>query len=62
MEKIVIIAGDSEADEILVSCLRMLFPEVEIQILLKEMENFEGAPKATGRSTATNGGKKGEKL
>jgi len=57
MEKIVIIAGDSEADEILVSCPRMLFSEVEIQILLKEMENFEGAPNATERSSATNGGK-----
>ena len=36
MEKIVVLSCGSEHEENLVNCLRMLFPEYEIEIRMKE--------------------------
>ena len=36
MKKIVIVAGDSEGYEGLIECLKILFPESEIQVISKE--------------------------
>jgi len=44
MEKIVIINGDTEEAARLRSCLRLLFPECEIQVSPGSAELLEDAP------------------
>lgn len=45
MEKIILLTGKSERDEKLVSCLRKLFPDCEIELKSKdERFNFQEGP------------------
>ena len=41
VKKIVVLNGHSEQDELLMACLRWLFPECDIQVQSKEMKNAE---------------------
>jgi hypothetical protein len=41
MEKIVILCGPDEEDRMLTACLRILFPECEIQVQPKEEKLME---------------------
>ena len=40
MKKIILLREQSEGDDLLVSCLRIMFPECEIQVRSKEVEPF----------------------
>ncbi|MEA2083586.1 MAG: hypothetical protein U9O82_04970 [Thermodesulfobacteriota bacterium] len=44
MNKIVIVSNRSEPDYCLLASLNTLFPDCEIQIVLKEVETFEDRP------------------
>ena len=44
MDKIVILSGNSERNDSLIECLRMLFPECEIQNLSGRTESFGDFP------------------
>jgi hypothetical protein len=61
MEKIVILTNPSEGDDILISCLRVLFPECEMRVESKETENLEsshiraGAVSAHGKEASSHG-------
>lgn len=43
MEKIVIVTDHPEEDDSLIACLRMLFPECEIQIFSRHTESLGDA-------------------
>ena len=45
MDKLVIMTGDSEVNERLLECLRMLFPECAIDIVVRETEKFPSVSK-----------------
>ena len=44
MEKIVVLTGETEHDETLIKCLRMLFPECEIEIQSKQPDITNDQP------------------
>ena len=52
MEKIVILAGNSEADSCLVTCLNLLFPDCEIQVLSRRPESFKEDDNTRERNTS----------
>lgn len=51
MEKIVVSNASSKGYEMLIACLRILFPECQIQLHSKGMESLEEIPDTQGRST-----------
>lgn len=57
MEKILILSGPAEGDEILIACLRILFPEYEIQVRSKRLESSGDLLVAPELSKADKGGK-----
>ena len=57
MDNIIILTGDSEADERLTTSLRELFPECKIQIL----SNLEEVPVPAEPACGDNSGKKSGK-
>jgi len=44
LEKIVIVTDHPEEDDSLIACLRMLFPECEIQIFSRQEQSLGDAP------------------
>ena len=48
MDKIVVLSGNTERDDNLVRCLKMLFPECEIEIVSRRSENRKDQPPVTG--------------
>ena len=61
MEKIVILSGAAEGDEMLISCLPVLFPECEIQVRSKRMRSSGDLLAAPEPSMAGKGGKRNGK-
>jgi hypothetical protein len=61
MEKIVILTNPSEGDDILISCLQVLFPGCEIRFKSNETETLEskhirrGAVPAHGKEAGSHG-------
>ena len=58
MEKIVILTNPSEEDDILISCLQILFPGCEIRVESKENENLKFNHIRPRAVPAHNGGKR----
>ena len=54
MDNIVILTGNSEADERLTTSLRVLFPECKIQVLSRLTDNLEEVPACAERAYADN--------
>jgi len=52
MKKIVIKTDCPEADNVLIACIRMLFPECEIQMLPVRTKSFEDASTALELASA----------
>lgn len=52
MKKIVIKTDCPEADNMLITCIRKLFPECEIQMLPVKTKSFKDASTALGFATA----------
>ena len=52
MKKIVIKTDCPEADNVLIACIRMLFPECEIQILPVRTKSFKDVSMALDLATA----------
>ena len=57
MDKIIISTRHPEADERLIACLAMLFPECEIQIRSSRVEGF-GAPSLAPERPSTDKGER----
>jgi len=55
MEKIVILNASSKGHEMLISCLRILFPECQIQIQPKGAESLGNIQNTQGRATTSEG-------
>lgn len=61
MEKIVILSGPAEGDEMLIACLRVLFPEYEIRVRSKRLESSGDLLVAPEPSVADKGGERNGK-
>jgi hypothetical protein len=61
VDKIVILTRHAEADDRLIPCLAMLFPECEIQIRSSRVEGFGAASLAPARPSTDKGEKKNGK-
>ena len=61
MDRIVIVTDSSEENDMLITCLRMLFPECEIQIVSSRTESPGDVPEALGHDAVDKGGEKNGK-
>jgi hypothetical protein len=61
VDKIVILTRHAEADDRLIACLAMLFPECEIEIRSSRVEAFGAASLAPERPSTDKGEKKNGK-
>ncbi len=57
MEKIVVLTGRYGVDEKLIECLRILFPDCEIQTLRRESGDAQEIPSFAGKNTEPESGK-----
>jgi len=54
MEKIVILTGNIETDDYFIKCLKMLFPECEIDVRQKKAKDMKGQPSSIKTTTVGN--------
>ncbi len=57
MDKIVIVTDPSGENDKLLACLTMLFPECEIQVVPRRVDNFEEVPVPQEPTPKDNRGK-----
>lgn len=61
MDKIVVIADHSEGNQQLVKCLKLLFPECEIEVVSKRTEHIKDISLSPGAAYKDKKGKKSGK-
>jgi len=61
VDKIIILTRHAEADDRLIACLAMLFPECEIQIRSRQTKSLGNLPVAPEPASTDKGGKKNGK-